>query len=68
MVIGGKGESGLLRPCPDLLVKGISEVASPVKVRKGRKHAGNEDDDARADAIDEARARDAQVGSYEPCQ
>ena len=30
MVIGGKGESGLLRPCPDLLVKGISEVASPV--------------------------------------
>ena len=30
MVIGGKGASGLLRPCPDLLVTGISEVASPV--------------------------------------
>jgi hypothetical protein len=41
---------------------GSKDVESPVKARKGKnsKHAGNEDDDARADAIDEARARDAQ--------
>lgn len=29
-VIGNKGENGLIRPCPDLLVRSISEVHSPV--------------------------------------
>jgi len=29
-VIGNKGENGLIRPCPDLLVNSVCEVASPV--------------------------------------
>tara|TARA_B110000503_G_C7151231_1_gene415270 strand:- start:503 stop:652 length:150 start_codon:yes stop_codon:yes gene_type:complete len=29
-VIGNKGENGLVRPCPDLLLSAVSEVASPI--------------------------------------